>query len=358
MTDPTKPEPVTPEEEREFWEQAKDAQAEVDAWPKWKRRAADQALVTPKHERGVTPEEAPRHPLRRFETREEWQARQPTRTPEEAGATAEPKDWEKEHEISQQRSDDRYGYRLAEPPGEPQEAGAEDRTEPPPGYALVDQGGGFWAWEARVPDDTCASRAEAVAACRAHYDAHPAVAQLATVTRERDDWRRLLDEQSRLAEQHRLNHAFSAGNAERYRAERDAARAGWRRAVEERDALRRVCTEIAETTGYMHEGDGFAPQPCEPSQLPELMGRLRKERDEAHARGVAEGERLGAARALQEAADIWARSSGTLGLPDNRGVDGWLRFRASLVAADRAENAEGALSDYVRAAQERKETDE
>ena len=97
----------------------------------------------------------------------------------------------------------------------------------------------------------------------------------------------------------------------------------------ELDELLRVCTEIAETTGYMHEGDGFTPQPCEPSQLPALMGRLRKERDEAHARGVAEGERLGAARALQEAADIWARSNGTLGLPDNRGVDGWLRFRAA-----------------------------
>jgi hypothetical protein len=82
----------------------------------------------------------------------------------------------------------------------------------------------------------------------------------------------------------------------------------------ERDELLRVCTEIAETTGYMHESDSIASQPCEPSELPALMGRLREERDEARSallaadgrviEARAEGERIG-----RETGIAWERAA-------------------------------------------------
>jgi hypothetical protein len=145
----------------------------------------------------------------------------------------------------------------AEPTGEPQ-AGAEDRTKPPPGYEVHGDDKTGWGWDPAESFQLscCWTRAEALAQCWAHYDAHPAVAALATVTRERDE-----------------------------------ARAGLARVREEADTLRRVCTEIAEVTGYMHEGDGFAPQPCDPSELPRHMRRLREEHDAAQERATAEYRR-------------------------------------------------------------------
>jgi hypothetical protein len=63
-----KGEPAT--DDREFWEQAKDAQAEVDSWPEWKRGAAARARVSPATDESAAPErltfeleELGKHPL-------------------------------------------------------------------------------------------------------------------------------------------------------------------------------------------------------------------------------------------------------------------------------------------------------
>lgn len=74
------------------------------------------------------------------------------------------------------------------------ESAAEDRSEPPPTYAVKETECGDWrstadglgphddSYQANSYVEHCAiARAAAVAACWAHYDAHPAVAELARV---------------------------------------------------------------------------------------------------------------------------------------------------------------------------------
>ena len=126
----------TKEEEREFWEQAKDAQEEVASWPAWKRGAAARARVTP------------------------------------------------------------------------EEAGAEDRTNPPPGWDWL-----VYADGTRSKTHVVGVGLRTLAGAWECFDEYTASlrAQLATVTRERDDWRRSSEQAAYRAT--KAEHEQDASNA-------------------------------------------------------------------------------------------------------------------------------------------------
>jgi hypothetical protein len=187
-----KGEPAT--DDREFWEQAKDAQAEVDSWPEWKRGAAARARVSPATDESAAPErltfeleELGKHPLTGESTSRLLAGlRHPVAYVREGALRGvEPHlglEYFRDVVGRIARYDDDADVReIARDILGEDESAAEDRSEPPPRYEVHGDDNHGWGWDPSEASQLpcCWTRAEALAQCWAHHDAHPAVAELA-----------------------------------------------------------------------------------------------------------------------------------------------------------------------------------
>jgi hypothetical protein len=182
-----KGEPAT--DDREFWEQAKDAQAEVDSWPEWKRGAAARARVSPATDESAAPErltfeleELGKHPLTGESTSRLLAGlRHPVAYVREGALRGvEPHlglEYFRDVVGRIARYDDDADVReIARDILGEDESAAEDRSAPPPGWRWAQYYGG-------VLSPTHVVKVQPgpflLSSAWAHHDAHPAVAELA-----------------------------------------------------------------------------------------------------------------------------------------------------------------------------------
>jgi hypothetical protein len=193
-----KGEPAT--DDREFWEQAKDAQAEVDSWPEWKRGAAARARVSPATDESAAPErltfeleELGKHPLTGESTSRLLAGlRHPVAYVREGALRGvEPHlglEYFRDVVGRIARYDDDADVReIARDILGEDESAAEDRSAPPPGWRWAQYYGG-------VLSPTHVIKVQPgpflLSSAWAHHDAHPAVAALARAKADVEGWKR------------------------------------------------------------------------------------------------------------------------------------------------------------------------